>query len=70
VIVGQSLVEQTEKLLARLWALSSPPEPTALRFMKGAEQDGNARGLEPLQLNSDRINILDQEGVIRIPGIG
>jgi hypothetical protein len=38
--------------------------------MKGAEQNGNALRLKFLQLDSNGIDILHQEGVIRVPSVG
>lgn len=56
-------------LLARLGPLRAPPEPLALRLMQRAPNNWDARSTELLQLDGNRINVLDEQRVIRIRGI-
>lgn len=70
VVHGQPLVQDIPQLLDGLGALGSPPEPATFGLVQGPPQDGHTGILQLLQLHGDGVDVLDEERVVRVRGVG
>lgn len=70
VIVGETVIDESPKLLASSWTLSTPPEPLSFSLVKWSPKNWNTGRLELLELNGDSINIVNQESIVGVGGIG
>lgn len=61
---GDAVVEEIPELLEGSRAVSSPPEPSALGLVEGAEKNGDVGFVQSLELVYNSVNITDEESVL------